>query len=65
MDNIREGSSSPNLIKCKKDFIYNALEDGWTVHKQGKCYVFKKKHEGKKEVYFEGYLQNFIEKLLT
>ena len=22
------------LIKCKKDFIYNAIEDGWTVTKK-------------------------------
>ncbi len=50
------------LIKCKKDFIYNAIEDGWTVTKKNNYYVFKKKHEEKKEVYLDSYLTQFIEK---
>lgn len=46
----------------KKDFIYNALEDGWTIVKKNECYIFKKKHEQKKEVYLDSYLAKFIEK---
>lgn len=53
------------LERCKKDFIYNAVEDGWAVHKHNDCYIFKKKHEGKREVYFESYLQKFLEKNLS
>jgi len=43
-------------------FIYNALDDGWTVSAQNNKYVFTKKHENKKEIYLENYLKNFIEK---
>ena len=33
-------------------FLYNALEDGWTITKnENNYYVFIKKHEGKKEVF--------------
>jgi hypothetical protein len=46
----------------KMRFIYNALEDGWTVSAQNNKYVFTKKHENKKEIYLENYLKNFIEK---
>ena len=41
-------------------FIYNALEDGWTIHKKNNLYVFKKNHEGKKEVYLDDYLRRFV-----
>jgi hypothetical protein len=52
-----------NNIKLKKIcFIYNAIEDGWNVKKKENTYIFSKKHEGKKEVYLDSYLQTFIEK---
>jgi hypothetical protein len=52
-----------NNIKFKKIcFIYNAIEDGWNVKKKENTYIFSKKHEGKKEVYLDSYLQTFIEK---
>ena len=41
-------------------FIYNALEDGWTINKKNDCYIFKKNHEGKKEVYLDDYLRRFM-----
>ena len=41
-------------------FITNALENGWTVKKKDNQYTFTKKHEGKKEVFNENYLENFI-----
>ena len=50
------------IITCKKDFIYNALEDGWTISKKNEFYVFKKKHENKREVFLDSYLTKFIEK---
>lgn len=51
-----------DLIQLQKmAFIYNALETGWTVKKIDNQYIFYKKHEGKKEVYLDTYLQNFIE----
>lgn len=41
-------------------FITNALENGWTIKKKDNQYIFTKKHEGKKEIFNENYLENFI-----
>jgi hypothetical protein len=45
----------------KMSFIWNALNNDWTVKKKDGKFYFTKKHEGKKEVYLEAYLQKFIE----
>jgi len=49
----------------KMSFLYNALNSGWSIKKQGDKYIFSKKHEGKKEVYLDTYLQKFIESNLN
>jgi hypothetical protein len=50
-----------DIIKLHKmAFIYNALEDGWTIKKNNNNYIFTKNHKGKKEVYLDSYLKNFI-----
>lgn len=59
-------TSSPEIeidtIKLQKmAFIYNAVESGWRVKKNNGAYVFTKRHEGKKEIYLDTYLRNFIE----
>jgi hypothetical protein len=41
-------------------FISNALEQGWSVKKQDESYIFTKKHENKREVFKENYLENFL-----
>lgn len=46
----------------KMAFIYNAVNSGWEVKNRNDSYIFTKKHEGKKEVYLDCYLQRFIEK---
>jgi hypothetical protein len=46
----------------KTIFIMNALENGWNVKKKGTKYIFTKKHENKKEIFQEEFLQKFIEK---
>ena len=46
----------------KMKFIMNALEDGWTVKKNKESYIFKKKHERKREVFEEKYLEKFVKK---
>lgn len=48
----------PNVRKMV--FVMNALENGWTVKKKGDDYIFRKKHEGRKEVFNKEYLDNFI-----
>ena len=50
-----------NIILQKMAFLYNALENGWDIKKINKKYIFSKKHEGKKEVYLDSYLRNFLE----
>jgi hypothetical protein len=55
-----------NFIQInKKDyqktmFIMNALEDGWKVRKVDDAYIFTKKHENRREVFKENYLETFI-----
>lgn len=44
----------------KMAFLYNALENGWSIKKKENLYVFTKNHEGKKEVYLDDYLKRFI-----
>ena len=53
---------SLDYVKLQKmAFLYNALEDGWTITKnENNYYVFIKKHEGKKEIYLKSYLHDFI-----
>jgi len=41
-------------------FLTNAIENGWTVKKKGNEYTFTKKHEGRKKVFEEHYLEHFL-----
>jgi len=66
MDTIKI-DTQPNMqmdcIKLQKmALIYNAVQSGWRVEKKDEKYIFSKKHEGKKEVYLETYVRDFIEK---
>jgi len=42
-------------------FLMNALEKGWCIKKKDEQFIFTKKHEGKKEVFDENYLEQFIQ----
>jgi hypothetical protein len=44
----------------KMIFIANALEKGWTVKKSNDSYIFTKKHENKREIFQENYLESFV-----
>jgi hypothetical protein len=44
----------------KMFFLFNALEDGWSIKKRNESYIFIKKHEGKKEIFDENYLSTFM-----
>jgi transposase len=46
----------------KMTFIYNAIEDGWTIRKRNDNYIFTKKHENRREIFQENYLESFIKK---
>ena len=56
----KEKKDTKNIMKKKNDFIWNALETGWTIKKKKDSYIFLKDHEGKKEVFTESYLRAFI-----
>ena len=50
-----------DAIKFQKMlFLFNAIEQGWSVKKRGDSYVFSKSHEGKKEVLEDTYLMKFM-----
>jgi hypothetical protein len=41
-------------------FLFNALNDGWSVKKRKESYIFTKNHEGKKEIFQDSYLISFM-----
>jgi hypothetical protein len=43
----------------------NALDFGWAIKKSEDSYIFTKKHEGKKEIFHENYLETFIKTNLS
>ncbi len=50
-----------NIVQLQKmAFLFNALENGWTIKKKKDCYVFSKPHNGQKEVYLDSYLKRFM-----
>lgn len=44
----------------KMIFLFNALDNGWSIKKRNESYIFTKNHEGKKEVFDETYLSIFM-----
>jgi hypothetical protein len=44
----------------KMVFLYNALDNGWSIKKKQNSYIFTKNHEGKKEIFDESYLSIFM-----
>jgi hypothetical protein len=49
-----------NIKIQKMMFIFNALEDGWIIEKTNESYIFRKKHEEKREFFSDSYLKEFI-----
>jgi hypothetical protein len=55
-------SAKPNSTQIKKMiFVMNALEKGWSVKKRAQEYIFTKKHENRREVFLENYLETFVQ----
>jgi len=44
----------------KMIFIQNALEQGWSIKKSQDSYIFTKKHENRREIFQENYLETFL-----
>ncbi len=47
------------------EFFYNALENGWEICKKKDNYIFKKKHENKKEILTNTYLSRFMKEQMA
>jgi hypothetical protein len=61
MDNYLENNIKIDNIKFQKMlFLFNAIEEGWTIKKKNNSYIFSKNHEGKKEVFEDNYLDQFM-----
>lgn len=59
--NIDDKQLNIDIVTFQKmSFIYNALQEGWSVTKKHEAYVFSKHHEGKKEILLDSYLQKFM-----
>jgi hypothetical protein len=54
-----------NLLFQKMKFVYNAINDGWSVKKRNEKYIFSKNHEGKKEIFSDNYLFDFVKGNIT
>jgi len=53
-------NSIDNIKLQKMIFIYNTLQDGWSIKRHNNSYIFTKKHENKKQVFDDAYLVNFL-----
>jgi hypothetical protein len=60
-NNLSNKSNIEDITLKKMIFVFNALENGWTITKKNNSYIFKKLHEGKKEIYLDDYLKRFME----
>jgi hypothetical protein len=60
----KDGSSNDitlDSIKFQKMvLLFNAINDGWSIKKNNDSYIFKKNHEGKKEIFHDSYLLTFM-----
>jgi hypothetical protein len=62
MDILIDNKVNVDLLQFQKmGFIYNAIENGWTVKKRDNKYVFTKNKKGEKEVFLDTYLRQFLE----
>lgn len=56
---IEKANLTPKTIQ-KLLFLSNALDNGWSIKKSKESYIFTKKHENKREVFQEDYLEKFV-----
>jgi hypothetical protein len=61
INNLPNNLQIPKPAFQKMLFIMNALDEGWSIKKIKDSYIFTKKHENRREVLQENYLEKFIE----
>lgn len=49
-----------SILVQKMAFIFNSLEDGWTIRKNDDSYIFTKPHNKSKEILMDSYLKKFL-----
>ena len=54
-----------NIKFQKMILLFNALEEGWSIKKRNDSFIFQKKHEDKKEIFTDVYLERFIKSNLN
>ena len=63
---LTDDEGSKNIVKIDKlkfqkmIFLFNTLEEGWTIKKKSDSYYLLKNHEGKKEIFLDSFLSTFI-----
>ena len=60
MDQVDINISVDKLKFQKMMFIFNAINDGWTIKKREESYIISKNNENKKEVFTDSYLGTFL-----
>ena len=58
--NYKDLNNMSNKEFHKLIFIYNALQDGWSIKKREEKYIFTKHNNKDKEVYMDNFLEKFI-----
>ena len=46
-------------------FLYNSLDEGWSIKKKNDSYVLRKPHENKKEILNDSFLSIFMKEKLS
>jgi hypothetical protein len=49
-----------NIKFQKMLFLFNAINDGWSIKKRNNSYIFKKNHNNRKEILLDNYLHTFM-----
>jgi hypothetical protein len=61
IDTEKDATLEIDKLKFQKMvFLFNALDNGWSIKKRKDSYIFTKNHEGKKEIFDESYLAIFM-----
>jgi hypothetical protein len=62
LDNLQVSGTiiKDNKYKYILAFIFNGLNNGWTIKKSNNQYIFYKNHEGKKEIFSDSYINTFL-----
>ena len=61
VDYLEDANIKIDCIKFQKMLLlFNAIEDGWKIKKRDESFVFTKNHEGKREIFHDSYLTQFM-----